>query len=132
MNTRLLRRIATAIEKKPKQYNQGAYGSGDPNPRGPLRACGTAFCVAGWAVALSSRAKYLPDDSWNLSETAREKLDLTVGEADVLFSGGWYPGEFWGSLGVSNEDHRKIMADGVHPTAVQAAAMLRHIADIHE
>ena len=46
-NPELLEKVIDAIEEYPALYDQGLVGIGDP--RDP---CGTACCIAGWAVAL--------------------------------------------------------------------------------
>ncbi len=50
INVPLMREIADAIEDQPNRYHQQAY-------RKKLD-CGTAYCIAGWAVELADNAAW--------------------------------------------------------------------------
>lgn len=61
LNVRLLRRIQRKILAEPAQFQMGQYFATEVNgidlPREKIPNCGTAACIAGWAVALSEHRK---------------------------------------------------------------------------
>lgn len=126
-NTELFYRIAAVIEFEPERYSQRTYGSCRNHPKvyewtfdngdTVVGACGTAHCIAGWAVVLSG---YKPScSSWwhgvdspdgDRSPTgvaAAGLLGITYDEANTLFSGRWEP-----PSGVSVPDELRRIGDG--------------------
>lgn len=83
MNVRLLRRIQKQILKEPRQFYQDAWferAEGIPN-------CGTAACIAGWAIALSKKmtpAKAIGKFK-DPSKFGRRLLDLEKEQSEKLF-----------------------------------------------
>ena len=55
MNVELVRRIADAIEKHPKLYDQGEFGNDDLDLQ---HDCGTPCCVYGWAKYLTGAGRW--------------------------------------------------------------------------
>lgn len=119
LNIKLLKRIKRAILKRPDQFemswwfsdlhyvNRYRQGRGQP-PLEKIGACGTAGCIAGWAVALHLRK---PHDKINLSQakqsstthgayyvssTAAKLLGIDDNQqaSDNLFGLAWWPDEF--------------------------------------
>jgi hypothetical protein len=52
-NIELLDKIITKIEENPEQWNQKYWISADVANPETGESCGTAYCVAGWAVTLA-------------------------------------------------------------------------------
>lgn len=85
MNDTLLFAVADKIEAEPDRYDQADYFT--------LGACGTAYCVAGWVIALGRPDLLEPDGSiknlrqgrWG--EIAADTLDLPRINAALLFYG---------------------------------------------
>ena len=113
MNKKMMLKIADAIEKSPGLYDQGTYGDGaDP------RECGTPCCIAGWAVALSSRKS---------GETISRQMSRSLGISHIgldagLFAGEW-PREWFLRAGINDIGN----APGRIPVASEAAAILREM-----
>lgn len=104
-NTALLRRIADVIEAKPGRYYQSSwegwydadghdlvnrdlvgFGATAPTEQGvahllevsdPNAGCGSTFCIAGWAVALSAT-----DDE--LKQAAQACVETTYGGREIV------------------------------------------------
>lgn len=92
--------VAKHIREFPETYDQSTWGSIDIidplHPDGDARSCGTAACVAGWAVRLASplhlglvldeipHHRYC-DDTVHVSFAAQHLLGLDSDEADSLF-----------------------------------------------
>lgn len=94
-NRALFDKIADAIARRPHHYDQTVLGETCEH------SCGTAHCVAGWAVALSG---YKPGEGndWNKVRKGRgpavdswsegyKLLGLTPREANTLFAPHWKP-----------------------------------------
>jgi hypothetical protein len=120
-NTALLERVLAQIEAAPAQWDQGNYASQTDLANGE---CGTAYCFAGWAVALTyPAAKFAFTDTqshWPTDRTAttvvlnpaeftgpavidavaRDLLGISDKTAEVLFEGG-----------NSLDDLRRMVAD---------------------
>jgi hypothetical protein len=100
LNVRLLRRIQRRILKEPRQFQMDdLYSATDDFGKEVTANCGTAACIAGWAVALSSgisprEASILDStgqqNTWGL---AVKKLGLESGRP--LFLVYEWPGKFW-------------------------------------
>ena len=113
LNTDLIRKIADRIEHEPDRYNQRVFidpdeervrweRDGDSEFEVPTPAidCGTAFCIAGWAMAESD---YLfdytanefmrPDGTYVTSEIheGARLLGLHLDAAAILFDSDWRP-----------------------------------------
>lgn len=91
MNKTLMNRIADMIEKYPENYDQGTWSNDEkicPITAKGKPKCGTAHCIAGWAVALSVKKPVIDDEAWN---KGRKFLGLNGAEADHLFNSGWEP-----------------------------------------
>lgn len=78
-NIGLLRRIQRAILKKPDQFMMSSLFSSYLDNGEDAGGCGTAGCIAGWALHLTSRNK-------RLDKTSKTKLDVnrTLEEAGYL------------------------------------------------
>lgn len=88
-NIEMLNRIIAQIKAEPKLWQQDSYAT--------ETACGTAFCVAGWAAALTRPA---PVVRWGMAwefkdgagklgdfvDVGMEVLGLTDDQADALFA----------------------------------------------
>jgi hypothetical protein len=89
LNLRLLRRVASAIRKNPTQVNMGWWLQGNNPFSVPVKGCGTAGCIAGWAVALhhGNRAKkiFRGLNRESIPETARTVLGIDYATSDKLF-----------------------------------------------
>lgn len=94
LNSDLLHRIADKIEAEPEHYRQSQWCSaifslGDD---GSATVCGTAYCVAGWAVALErpdllkANGRFDASDEL-IEETAKELLGVNFPESYYLFGG---------------------------------------------
>ena len=103
-NLPLLRKILDQIDNHPTEWFQGAFAiRGDAlvdelaerDLTAP--ACGTAYCIAGWAVVLSGHTLRWDTDSdetielsdgRDIPDVARYELGITEHEAAYLFEGG--------------------------------------------
>lgn len=106
-NRELFEKIAAQIEETPDRYNQNEW-------RDTNNTCGTAYCVAGWAVALAKGEDWFEENESSttvvetfrmdgssmlttepyvpsalIMDTAVEELGIDDEEADVLFAGTW-------------------------------------------
>lgn len=103
-NKELFHAIATAMREEPEHYNQRVWGVEASDFT--WHTCGTAHCVAGFAVTLSGfRAvgrdwsNLIDNSSWfarfthgvPIEPTARHLLGLTDAEANILFATKWLP-----------------------------------------
>lgn len=118
-NTELFDKIAAKIEAEPQRYDQLAYYSvideeafhSAPEGTDAAEICGTAHCVAGWAVVLNGDAEVRPTmwgkarcltlkedayigggSDYDFHIHAERLLGLTEDEADDLFDGHWLYG----------------------------------------
>lgn len=88
INKTLLRKVRNHILAEPRRYNQGRFGRADDNA-----PCGTACCIAGWAIVLSGKASLedARDDFETLDEDAQglgaKLLGLSYNESNVVFDG---------------------------------------------
>jgi|SRR6185503_17664585 len=88
LNIELFKKIREKIAATPEAYDQETYGR-----REEEAPCGTAACIAGWACVLSDRVPLLTlqrqryISNLDIPFLAAEALNLTVDEADILFSG---------------------------------------------
>lgn len=106
MNIPLLKRVKRAILKRPGQFEMGSFFAdilsfNNGTKEIPASRCGTAACIAGWAVHLSEEAKTLKDTcraqsnrSDDIEERALDVLQLTPGEGHSLFYHRWWPEKF--------------------------------------
>lgn len=99
-NVDLLMQVREKIVNEPEAHRQQFWAMAQSDPR-QGGACGTAYCVAGWACVLDGEelswegdevdgwvAHYLADDETAISWHAKETLGLSSHEADGLFYGG--------------------------------------------
>lgn len=82
-NISLLRKIQKAILKYPNQFNMGWWFQECDSQGDPAGRCGTAACIAGWAVALSrqfngKKLNVVKNKTWDASEKAAELLKIPV------------------------------------------------------
>lgn len=65
-NTELLVDVLAHIDLQPDSWNQGLWGATYviPDSVGAMNECGTAFCVAGWALMLSGEPL-----EWGMTES---------------------------------------------------------------
>lgn len=92
VNTPLLRKTLEHITAHPEEHAQGLWAK--------RTACGTACCVAGWAVQftghdllfdLNGDAEHVvtaDGDVVSISEIAEQELGLTERQSEKLFCGG--------------------------------------------
>ncbi len=102
MNTKFLKQIAATILEHPKQFRMESFFSTINSMEQRPDRCGTACCIAGWAIALAENLK--PNEAWDsVCETegeaeahdiAKELLGLTENQADRLFYHEEWPHEF--------------------------------------
>ena len=116
MNVDRLREIANAIERDPESYRQSEWGSCLRIKCGHV--CGTAGCVAGWAVVMFGGGAH--GCFWNIPRRARELLGLTLREANALFNTSW-PVTWRGA--------RSWQRGSFDPSPTMATRVLRAIAD---
>lgn len=89
-NEELFRQVADQIEREPHLYDQALYRN--------KTACGTACCIAGWAIAISSYDDMHKFAEWErrasavrIVKRAGGLLGLDDGERYELFAGSWEP-----------------------------------------
>lgn len=96
MNVKLLKQIRKAILNQPRQFDMRGWfvtSANTPN-------CGTAACIAGWAIALSNNMNPLAaeDYAYNTSQTipilARKLLQMPLGRSDIIFHSYLWPEPF--------------------------------------
>lgn len=80
MNIDLATDVLTQIELEPERWDQSDWVS--------YKQCGTAYCFAGWAVALTTGPDYVAGNPTTIRDTATAALDISDDEADDLFHGG--------------------------------------------
>jgi hypothetical protein len=97
MNTKLLKRVREAIVQYPEQFDMGNWFENNACSS----RCGTAACIAGWAVTLanakykeSPRAAYDEVLNDEVSCPAERVLELLGGEANRLFYTMYWPDDF--------------------------------------
>lgn len=122
MNVKLLRRIQEKILAEPRQFNMGSYFLSNrdirnfllPNPEIPN--CGTAACIAGWALALASNRKpsECEDSKANMIFSIKV-LDLDIDSGRRLFHFVCWP-----------EVYQLMRAEGTKKYAEQAVARIDH------
>ena len=100
MNVELLKQIRDAIEMVPKTFDQGDWGGENlvsdrqsidfvrqgKHPYLLLLSCQTPCCIAGHAIAIR---KERVSEPFEIIESARVLLGLTLEQTKVLFSGYW-------------------------------------------
>ena len=89
----LMRAVADAIEAHPEQYEQEMWST--------VTACGTAYCVGGWACILAYGASALSDPRGSeyahgryIEDEASDLLGLPAEETELLFHSQWEPAEW--------------------------------------
>lgn len=120
MNTELLLKIADTIEEHQHLYTQGTYGM-----RKDPRECGTACCVAGWAIALSPGGFSMVDINDDIPLLAMNLLRLSGYERMILFDEEW-PAPWF--VMADCQEEREDDYNWVNPTASQAVNVLRAMA----
>lgn len=124
MNKQLFLKIADAIEKRPKLFNQADFGNGLKCEK--REVCGTPCCVFGWAIFLAGKKMPKPGEGlgWmdGIIQTGARVLGLDSRSAHLLARSSW-PREWFerasASRGIPKERYY------VRPTARQAATTLR-------
>jgi hypothetical protein len=84
-NIPLLEQVMAFIKDHPEKHDQGTW----------INDCGTAACFAGWTVLLTGwqQSSVDTDEVWKdgsrrfVGSVAREELDLTDADADLMFAG---------------------------------------------
>lgn len=117
MNTILLNIIKKQILAEPRQFNMGNYFSGIlPDGTEPAN-CGTAACIAGWAMAKASASN--PKDARKLdvdrNNHAAMLLGITEQQAGRLFYEDEWPKQF-----------QSTSRSGLKLRARRAAARINH------
>lgn len=129
----LLRKVARAIRRNPKHYDQGTWISNNKleihmeyveGKRPTMTACGTAGCIAGWTAVIGDWEK--KNIGRRVKNVAQDLLGLDDYEAGVLFSPS--PGVEW-PYPFSDQWHE---ANTPKDCANVAADYLEHIAKTGE
>jgi len=114
MNVTLLNQICKAIEREPRRFNMGDWISLDPFndvylPGSEQAPCGTTACIAGFAVMLdscgvssspnpgawrSTMLDIVENDRCPIDRHAKDLLDLTEDQSDLLFYATAWPESF--------------------------------------
>lgn len=118
MNIKLLRRIQKQILKEPRQFQMGSYYARRLPGVELIPNCGTACCVAGWAVSLTmtcTPAEAARKSPKPLHPRAAVTLGLTSEEASRLFYMDGWPMNF-----------RILAAEGTLEFAANAVARIDH------
>lgn len=115
MNTKLLRRIQKQILKEPRQFDMDFYFSEYHSLGVKIPRCGTAACIAGWAICLADKkTPQQADESLRMSPArfrAQEHLGLTAEQCDRLFYQGGWPAPFKENYGgAKNATHAARIA----------------------
>lgn len=119
MNVDLLRKVATHILEEPKRLHMHSFvrrqdrGDSLTSRKGEIREfpeCGSAGCIAGWAIMLTSNEP-LPWDVGIIMRQARRLLELSDDESYRLFGPADWPVKFY-----------KGLTDDGSPEAAQATA----------
>ena len=105
VNVKLFKRIRAHILQEPLRFYMG-YWFSLVNNRWDLKpACGTAACLAGWAVLLSGGSSR---STYNIEERAAKLLGLSPGMSAQLFYRLHWPQPFYrrsgGNERASSED----------------------------
>ncbi len=97
MNIKLLKTVRDAILANPRQFRMETFFSFYDSAGNPAPKCGTAACIAGWAIAIHDGTKLsvAADDAWNEHDNAKKHLGLTQKQADILFYYEEWPHPFW-------------------------------------
>ena len=98
MNVKLLDKVKKEILKEPERFLMDGWS----RPIGKGKTCTTAFCIGGWAVALSSKKDlrkasggFLPTDSaFDYVSTAAKLLRLDPDQAHRLFCSQEWPASY--------------------------------------
>jgi len=97
MNVKLLKRVRDRIKLRPQQFDMTDWFSPSTNADQTPSHCGTAACIAGWAMTLHQRTtpeKCQAPDSLTFEEYGRQILDLTFHEGQSLFYVGEWPNPY--------------------------------------
>jgi hypothetical protein len=95
----LLGRVCEAIEARPLSYYQGWWSQSrgatgvcalEDELNTPENECGTAYCRAGWIVALHD-GHHVAKDWRRVQDRACALLDMDEFDTDELFNGGAVP-----------------------------------------
>lgn len=108
MNVRLLRRIQKRILAEPLQFQMGHWFTArgdwsdfiDGHAPEMIPNCGTAACIAGWAVTLDLHKKPSEVEVNSIEPRARRLLKLTLEQALRLFIINQWPQEFSGDWAI--------------------------------
>jgi hypothetical protein len=92
MNVPLLRKIQKVIDKNPSRFLMRAFKSDFDGNTGIAHPCGTAYCIAGWALELTGRHFTPGEDS--VMDLAGTALKIPMTHYLRLFDEGSWPPEF--------------------------------------
>lgn len=117
MNVELLKKVKAAILAEPRQFVMSTWFTRlDPN----IPNCGTAACIAGWALAIAWRetpatARHRTDHrDFEVDIAARHVLGLNECEASDLFFTLSWPNQFrhaWEAVTDNPEKRARVAAD---------------------
>jgi hypothetical protein len=123
MNIPLLEELERTIPQHALQFIMGDWFEYNPDLYGN---CGTAACIAGWAVTLALTLSKRPRDGQDLggeaSAIAMRELGLTSEQARRLFYKQGWPDPFWSDYKTENQENAE------HNAKV-AARRIRHFID---
>lgn len=112
MNRNLLIQVRDTIAQRPGQFLMRTFFSHQTEQQNPAAECGTACCIAGWAITLKGEFAtpmdaydhYNESSSSNLWYAGRYALDLTDEQASRLFEAGNWPAPFSGQFHHAQSD----------------------------
>lgn len=98
LNVKLLRQIQRRIKQEPRQFLMHSYFWVAPR----IPNCGTAACIAGWAVTLTRTKSHKPADAvlkrnaglLDVWDVAQKELGMTDGLSETLFNEESWPSQF--------------------------------------
>lgn len=105
MNIPLLKRVKQAILKRPGQFEMGSFFSSvlifdEGRKEIPASHCGTAACIAGWAVHIEEGKKRIEAtrsdhaDAGDVEDVAIDLLMLSESQTSRLFYNHYWPDPF--------------------------------------
>lgn len=111
MNVRLLRRVQKKILKEPEQFLMERWYEHNPET---VPNCGTAACIAGWAVALERRLTpeqarkkiYNPGTISDFIDYAASLLNIGRRDAEALFSRDAWPDDLNSEYNKNRNNHK--------------------------
>ncbi len=108
MNIKLLRQVKRQILKEPRQFCMDNWFLTIGDVKWKIPNCGTAACIGGWAISLSS--KLSPSEAQYNDKSAYQVLGLTQSEGVRLFYESNWPERFISYYGTTHLQKAKKAA----------------------